>query len=102
MRRLFQHTGPKARKTWAVLMTLIFVIIFAASPLLHNHEPSIIDHTDCPAFHLMIHLLADADGVRLDFTTSLPNTDLIHPFKSLVFIKQAVCQFYINRAPPSA
>jgi hypothetical protein len=100
MRRFNRHTGPVIHQTWAILTTLIFLVIFSATPVLHNHEPSLVDHTDCPSFQLTLLLVAEAAGFQLALSPSLPEPDRFLSISTDSFSKQTTCRFFINRAPP--
>lgn len=87
---------------WTLLLAgsvLIVLLIFA--PFLHNHEPDLKIHDECPAHLLAISVLALISVWAVDckniFGTSIPvlaETDQWHPLQNPYYL-------YINKAPPS-
>jgi len=92
--------SPFAR--WTLLLAgsvLLVLLIFA--PFLHNHEPDLKIHDECPAHFLAISVLALISVYATDCKSTFGNpipavieTGQWHQLQNPYFL-------YINKAPPS-
>jgi len=95
-----QKNSTQLRPVLAGLLAMLFLLMINAVPFLHNHEPDLHDHADCPAFILSIQLQADDDFDPTDlFQIFLPDETCSVCFPVQIPVSVVSFQFY-RRGPP--
>ncbi len=90
------------RKKYLILFSIVLIgMVVVSSDFFHNHSIDLIDHTDCPVFHLQLTLMSVA------FCFVIQLLSLTGKQRPFVLLSQAqplkdVYKFLFgNKAPPA-
>lgn len=90
----------KNRDKILLIAALFFLVEFSVSPLLHNHQPRLIDNYTCPAFILSVTLVSFAIALAFKQNRLRKFFELLPTDTNNTILINTVYTFLL-RAPPA-
>jgi len=98
MKRINKILSSKRSLTFVVFMIMLILFLTSGKELLHNHQPDLIEHNDCPVLIISQVL---SSGITVHFEISSEHTVEFNFDKLQLFSLSQPKQFILSsRGPP--
>ena len=87
-------------KIFLIAGALLFLFQISAIPFIHNHNPDLVEHYDCPAYILHVNLVSFFVLIIVSLNLKTPFYIQLKRTTSRCVIPSVNLIGYLNKAPP--